>query len=556
MVGRRGAAAAVACAFALLIAVDVRAQAGPVPPPIAAGAGQALAIQAPQVLVLGRDAHAIVRFNAPDAAHVRLYANIGSLGAPREVATGRFEVEYTPPEEKYPQVAILALLSDDASRLAWTQIALHGTARVELRSEPEASVEVHVGDAVFGPVKTDPEGRAIIPVIVPPGTVDALSIATDALGNQRQQSIPIVVPEFQRLLSVCSDQDARGFWVFAVDAHGAPQRDAALETSAAPLQVSGTSAAAPGVYRIALTIPGQVHTGDLAQLRAKLREQSVAPQVCELRVELARAESLALTFTRSSDTAHGVQPIRVQVAPSYRTARVPEALELSFSASLGRVEPEHARSSGPIEVLWWLPKDTGELAKATFNARAGDLLASGAIELEGGANAPPKGLVLGAQLGVISNFAKVTGPLVAVQIAHALPFISPRLQLAFECGYYQSMHSDLTIDGSARVETTLRGVPSLLRFAYRLPLGRRFELWPFAGAGVLVALSEVASTASGKLSASQATPLWAAGGGAGMSLGPGRIALELGYADGRISAPSVSGNAAGFFAALGYALGR
>jgi hypothetical protein len=554
MVGRRGVAAIAACALALLTTLQARAQAGPAPPPTAALAGQALAIQAPAVLVLGRDARATVRFNAPDAAHVRLYANTGSLGAPSQVGPGRFEVEYTPPEQKYPQVAILALLSDDASRLAWTQIALHGTARVELRSEPDASVEVHVGDAVFGPVKTDAEGSAVIPVIVPPGTVDALSIATDALGNRRQQSIPIVVPEFQRLLSVCSSQDARGFWVFAVDAHGAPQRDAALETTAAPLQVSGTTAAAPGVYRIALQIPDEVRAGDLARLHARLREQTVSPQVCELRMELERAAGLALTFSRPSYSAHDPEPIRVRIAPSYRAARAPEAVELSFTASLGRIERSHARTSGPIEVLWWLPDDSGEQREATFNARAGAMLASGAIELDG-ANAPPKGIVLGAQLGALSNFAKVSGPLVAVQVAARLRFISPRLQLALECGYYQSVHHDLTVDGSDSVETTLRGVPTLLRLAYRLPLGRRFELWPFAGAGVLVALSQVASASTGKLGATEVMPLWAAGAGAGTLLGPGRIGLELGYADARISAHGVTGNAAGFFAALGYELG-
>ena len=43
-----------------------------------------------------------------------------------------------------------------------------------------------------------------------------------------------------------------------------------------------------------------------------------------------------------------------------------------------------------------------------------------------------------ARVGVISNFAKIVAPLVSLRVGHTLPFISERLQLALECGYYQS----------------------------------------------------------------------------------------------------------------------
>jgi hypothetical protein len=567
MVGRRGLAALASGLLALLLTLQAGAQAGTAPPPTAADAARpvpgalALAIEAPQVMVLGRDATATVRFSAPDDAHAHLYANIGRLGTPRRVADGRFEVAYTPPEEKYPQVAILALVSDDASRVAWTQIALHGAARVELRSDPDVSVEVHVGDSAYGPVKTDHEGRAAIPVIVPPGTVDALSIATDALGNQRQHVIPIEVPEFQRLLSVCSSQDARGFWVFAVDAHGAPQQNAVLDLDAAPLRVSAASAAAPGVYRVALQIPDQVRAGTPAQLHAKLRGQPVSQQNCAIHVELEPADRIALQMSRPSAAQpnQAAQPIRMRVTPQYRGTRPAEAAEFEFSATFGRVEPMIARSSGPIDVLWWVPSAAADRSEAVFTARTGALSASQTIELPGGsgqrgATLDMGGLFVALQVGVISNFAKITAPLVSLRVGHSLPFISEHLQLALECGYYQSQHRDESSDALDQVRTAVRVVPTWLRLAYQVPVGG-FEFGPFAGAGVSVALTEVSSGSSGTARASDVVPLWAAGGSANRALGLGRLVLELGYSGARVSLPSATGNAAGFFATLGYALG-
>jgi hypothetical protein len=568
MVGRRGFAALASGLAALLLTQQAGAQAGLAPPPTAADvahrapAALALAIEAPQVMVLGRDDHAVVRFSAPDDAHVHLYANIGSLGTPTRVADARYEVRYTPPEEKYPQVAILALISGDASRVAWTQIALHGAARVELRSDPEVSVEVHVGDAAFGPVKTDRDGRAVIPVIVPPGTVDALSIATDALGNQRQHVIPIEVPEFQRLLSVCSSQDARGFWVFAVDTHGAPQQDARLDLDAAPLRVSGSRAAAPGVYRVALQIPDEVRAGTAAQLRAKLHDQTVSQPACEIHVELEHAERIALHMSGPSDAPpdQAAQPIRMRVTPQYRGARPAEAAEFEFSATSGRVEPMRARSSGPIDVLWWLPSTATDRSEAVFTARSGALSATQTIALPGsagqrGSTLDMGGLFVALQVGVISNFAKITAPLVSLRIGHSLPFISEHLQLALECGYYQSQHRDESSDALDQVRSDVRVVPTWLRLAYQVPVGG-FAFGPFAGGGVAVALTEVSSGSTGTARASEVVPLWAAGGSATRALGLGRLALELGYSGARVNLPSATGNAAGFFATLGYSLGQ
>ncbi|HEY2735062.1 MAG TPA: hypothetical protein VGI70_13795, partial [Polyangiales bacterium] len=346
----------------------------------AAGSAE-FAIEAPSSLVLGRDVRATLHVRTPDGAKFRLYTNSGSLAAPVRVGAGRFEVTYTPPEEKYPQVAIIALVSEgDHAKFAWTQIALHGVARVELSSDPEVMVEVRVADASFGPVKTDGQGRASIPVVVPPGTIDAISIATDALGNQRQQAIPIQVPPFQRLLSVCSASNARSFWLFAVDAHGRPQPSAAVRAEASPLRVSAIETRAPGVYRVMLEIPAEVRAGDVAHLDASLAGESASRHGCQLRVPLESPDRIDLAPSRSSFRAGDAEPLTIQLAAHYPGLREPEATELVFEPSIGRVEPAHARAgAAPITLRWFIPDALSQLTAATLIVHAGE--ASARVQL-------------------------------------------------------------------------------------------------------------------------------------------------------------------------------
>jgi hypothetical protein len=410
-------------------------------------------------------------------------------------------------------------------------------------------------------VTTDREGHAVIPVVVPPGTLDAISIATDALGNRRQQPIPIAVPEFQRLLSVCSSTDGRGFWVFAVDQRGAPQPSAALEAEGVPVHVTGIQAHAPGVYRVAFQIPDDMRAGDAATLTARLRDAPASQHACQMRVPLERPDRIDLRTATTRHEASDVQPVHVHVSAHYPGVREPEASELSFEVSLGRVEPTHARANAPLDLLWYLPRTFGDLTEARLTAHIGEVSAVRAIALHDPNAAAPQvsvarehgGLILGARAGALTNFGRIAAPLALLQVGHSLSFISERLRLVFEAGYYQSQRRDLSFDLREHVDTRVRGMPLLLRAEY-IFIVDRFELWPMAGAGALLTVSDVTSTSTGRAHASSVTPLLAAGAGASVGLGPGRANLELGYVEARVNTSSVTGNAAGFFATLGYRL--
>jgi hypothetical protein len=248
-------------------------------------------IAGPGSLVLGKDTQTTLSIHAPAAARFHVYTNTGQLGAATPIAAGEWRLDYTLPTQKYPQVALIALVTEDGVHFAWTTIALHGSARVEIQSEPEVLVEVRVGQALFGPTTTDGAGRAELPVVVPPGYTSVTSIATDGLGNQKEQTIPLGVPAFQRLLSVCAAQQRLGFWVFTVDQQGLPQANALIDVSGPPARVTGVTPVSPGVYRVAFEVPDPAQAGKSIRVSASLRGDPTSSHACESTIPVAPHES-------------------------------------------------------------------------------------------------------------------------------------------------------------------------------------------------------------------------------------------------------------------------
>ena len=611
--------------------------------PLAAPSGWSLEV--PTRLVLGRDAHATLRYRVPEGTHARLVTSTGGLGDPVRLESGVWQVEYTPPAQKYPQVASLVLIDDaDETRFLWRQIALHGVATVELRSDPQTEVEVQVAGVSFGPATTDARGKAGISVIVPPGVDEAISIASDALGNQRRQSIPIAVPEFQRLLSVCAQNGGLGFWVFAVNANGSPDAGALLELEVDPLLRRGITARGPGVYRVRLGIPEQLRAGDIARVSARLATQPTSAHGCALRVPLEHPNRIELRLSRAQFSAGEAQPIAVTITPHYAGKREPEAADLRFETTLGRLSESRLRSSTAVELLWYLPNDFGGLERAMLRARSGDVIASGTIALQAGRpsaltleasddqlaadgtdstrlvlqardahgnpvrsahfrasargavsafepvgagqfeatyRAPDGGfedsitvrevdsgalaahairlrrqrgpLSLALRAGYLTNFAKISAPLLSLQVAYRLPFARERFQVGFEAGYYFSQDQTLSSDALDRVRTRVQGVPLSLRLAYLIEVGS-FELWPFVAAGALISATELSAQSTGTAGSLGVAPLFAAGGGGSIEVGPGRAVLELGYLLAGAARELARGNAGGASLAAGYAL--
>jgi len=160
---------------------------------------------------------------------------------------------------------------------------------------------------------------------------------------------------------------------------------------------------------------------------------------------------------------------------------------------------------------------------------------------------------LAARAGYLVNFARVSGPLLALELGYRLSWLSEQLSLALWAGYYQSSTSVPAADGGLPLASKLWAFPLLVRAAYNIPVGA-LDVWPQLGAGVLAASSSVSSADTGKVEERHAVPLFTAGLGAALGLGPGRLGIELGYLLASLHGDSVQGNAGGAYIALGYEL--
>jgi hypothetical protein len=192
----------------------------------------------PSPLLLENGTHAQVTIRARDAAGrparspLRLGASVGRISQPEEVAPGEYRAVYTPPEEKFPQVAIVAALSVADGAFASAACPLAARVTVNGQGEPGASLQINVDSRVFGPLTIGKDGRWALPLIVPPGS-RAFGTVTDKMGNQQRREIDLHLPPFPRLLlfAVPSELAADGhaqaeIVAFAVDGRGNPEKRA------------------------------------------------------------------------------------------------------------------------------------------------------------------------------------------------------------------------------------------------------------------------------------------------------------------------------------------
>ena len=173
--------------------------------------GGPLDLRVPKRLILGHHTEAQVSLRSPDGVPIALTVSAGSITAPRLGADGVMRATYRPPEQRFPQVAILVAHSEDGGLLDWAPIQLVGRPLVSARSEPNTPVRVQVAGEEFGPVRTDARGKAELRVLVPPGVSKAQALARDTAGNVGAVPLKLGNPEFQRTFAVCPPE-AGGPW--------------------------------------------------------------------------------------------------------------------------------------------------------------------------------------------------------------------------------------------------------------------------------------------------------------------------------------------------------
>jgi hypothetical protein len=257
----------------------------------------ALHIQAdPARLELGKSsARAVVHVTSQ--AEPRLSANVGSLVKLRREGPESWTAEYVPPRETFPQVALLAAVA--AGELAWTSLPLWGRGVAEVQTRAGARISVDIGARTFGPALADERGKALVPVIVPPGVHQV---------RHRGRRIDLPVPEAQRLHVVLLADRAGAdrpekvtICVLAADDEGKPRSGARLVVRPDRGEVTAAQERAPGELWATWTLPpGSAGT---IRLRVALADAPALVAQARLTLEPGPPATVELTADRASVVA-------------------------------------------------------------------------------------------------------------------------------------------------------------------------------------------------------------------------------------------------------------
>ncbi len=327
-----------------------------------------LTLEAPEApIILARDPKSKVKTTLtlhvrdaagrPAAAPLRVSASVGSVGPARETALGEYSIDYTPPEARYPEVAIVAAssVSDGAFVAAPLKLAAHVT--VDGEGEPGASMKIAVDGQPPAATTIGADGRFSLPLIVPPGG-HAVGVSVDALGNQQKRDIDLALPPFPRLLiaAVPAELPADGsahaeVVAYAVDARGNPERSAPPELTADVGALSPPEARGDGSTAWIYTAPATLGSG-AAQLRAPGADARVL-------LRAGRPKSLVVTVPKEPLSAGLDRPVTIEARLSDAAGAPVSGAELHATLAGGRVVGVHDRGAGRYAIELLTPRDAG-----------------------------------------------------------------------------------------------------------------------------------------------------------------------------------------------------
>jgi hypothetical protein len=276
----------------------------------------------PSRLTLGKDTSASVTVRGlpssiqPDLA---VLTSAGRLG-PWEASADGWVARYEPPKENYPQVALIAVV--DRTRgtdIAVTTLPLYGNVSFPVRGIPNGAVSVTVGNETFGPVTASKDGKARVPIVVPPGV--STGTVRSVSGMQKEESsLDLRLPAFQRvaLLPSMDAVPADGatavpVYALVVDELGQPDADARVTFSATSGNVSQVVHQGNGVYAATYVPSFQTVAGETTVQVAV--DDPAGPQgdAMTLRLMPARPESISVDASPALMSGPGAAIFTVHV---------------------------------------------------------------------------------------------------------------------------------------------------------------------------------------------------------------------------------------------------
>jgi hypothetical protein len=346
----------------------------------------------PPLLRLDSADRAELSFRAP-AGPLSVQCSAGTLDGLHEVAPGEWRATWHAPRARLPRVAVIVARSGDA--VGFLPLPLWGQGEAEVRTRAGAVVEVRIGDETFGPMRAGKDGRAFVPVMVPPGVDYAL---------QGPRQIDLKVPHTRTVqlaampLSLAADRphDVE-IAVAAVTRSGAPLTDAELRLDASRGGITGVAPLAPGLYRAVWHVPAGP-TG--AALLTATVPGDPEPASAEVRMLAGAAQRIELTAAHAQAEAGGAAVELTALA--FDAAGNPAADALQFTASSGALE-NGAQGEGRYRLLFRAPEALGGHEQATVTARSGATGAEASLRIALAAAAAERAELLPERGAVIAD---------------------------------------------------------------------------------------------------------------------------------------------------------
>jgi hypothetical protein len=325
-------------------------------------------------LVLGNEDKLTLRITAAGRLEdLELTTNIGKVERPRLLADGTFEALYRPPEQFFPQIAIVSATARSAGKLVhgYRALRLWGKGAATVKTRPRAKVTVRIGSQSHGPVRADAKGVAQVPVVVPPGI---------RFGWDGKQKVDLNLPPMNHLHLFAVPPRVSGvegervaIYLIAVQDNGS----ARAKTSTTPTiqafgQPTSLRTVHAGTWRADITVPAGKPAG--LTVTASLPGESASNGSIELIREAGGAAKVRLEVPKTV----GDDPLTIKARVTDQLGTPVDTPKVEGTCSEGTFEPFVRRDKGEYQGMWRPPAQPKKL-HALLQVKAGSARAEARV---------------------------------------------------------------------------------------------------------------------------------------------------------------------------------
>lgn len=318
----------------------------------------------PAQLTLGVDKAANLDFKlvggepgAVSAVKLALNVSSGAVTNVTNLGGGQFNGLYTTPVTTSPQVALIAAVDCGDPMRTYGSLAVPLTSKVDqsVTVKPTARVILKVGGREFGPVQADSRGRAKVPIVVPPGTTQAVRVQILPNATVTEEPLDLKLPASRRIAlfptAASIPSDARlqiPVRAMVVTPAGRPDEGAQVTFAVTAGAIGPARHEGGGIYVATYTPP----TGNVAvktTITAKLGDRAIDTDARAVTLVPVRATRLALEAAPLASAATSLTVTAKVEGPD--GAPLP-ARALSFTADGAKLKEVKDLKNGSYQAIF------------------------------------------------------------------------------------------------------------------------------------------------------------------------------------------------------------